>query len=151
MSLPTKDPRPPYLLAADAIRREIAAGRIKPGERVPSYRELEERFGIANMTARSALRVLREEGLIYTVQGRGSFVTDSPPATERRAGEVPPQSPSAAEEHDRHAGIATASITETLVAIRDQLRNMNADMQDLKQQVSDLRDEVQRREQKDGR
>ncbi|MFH0243263.1 SCO5717 family growth-regulating ATPase [Streptomyces sp. HK10] len=70
------DRRPPYQHAADAIRREIRAGRYKPGEQLPSYRELQERFGIANMTARSALNVLRDEGLVYTIQGRGSFVAD---------------------------------------------------------------------------
>lgn len=71
-----QDRRPPYQHAADEIRRDILQGRIKPGEQMPSIRELQERFGVANMTARSALNVLRDEGLIYTIHGRGSFVAD---------------------------------------------------------------------------
>lgn len=73
---PSSDTRPPYRRVADVLRQEIKAGRLKPGEQLPSHRELEARFEIANMTARSALRVLREEGLIHTVQGRGSYVLD---------------------------------------------------------------------------
>lgn len=71
-----QDRRPPYQHAADELRRDIKQGRFKPGEQMPSVRELQERFGVANMTARSALNVLRDEGLIYTIHGRGSFVAD---------------------------------------------------------------------------
>src|SRR5690242_19167805 len=70
------DRRPPYQHAADELRREIKQGRFKPGQQMPSVRELQERFKVANMTARSALNVLRDEGLIYTIHGRGSFVAD---------------------------------------------------------------------------
>jgi GntR family transcriptional regulator len=87
MALPSNDPRPPYLLAADKLRQEIASGRLKPGDRLPSSRELRESLGIANATVHSALRVLRDEGLIYSVQGRGSYVSDraerQPPSAER--------------------------------------------------------------------
>jgi DNA-binding GntR family transcriptional regulator len=80
--LPTHDPRPPYLLAADKLRTEIASGRLKPGDRLPSARDMRDDFGIAYATVQSALRVLRDEGLIYTVHGRGSYVADpeNPPS-----------------------------------------------------------------------
>lgn len=71
---PSSDTRPPYQRMADVLRDEIQRGVLQPGQQLPSHRELQERFEVANMTARSALRVLRDEGLIYTVQGRGSFV-----------------------------------------------------------------------------
>ncbi|SHL62263.1 GntR family transcriptional regulator [Streptomyces yunnanensis] len=71
---------PPYRAVADELRRQIRAGRFKPGERVPSSRQLEKDYVIANMTARSALRVLADEGLIYNVTGRGNFVSDPLPA-----------------------------------------------------------------------
>lgn len=86
-----QDRRPPYQHAADELRRDIKAGRFKPGEQMPSVRELQERFGIANMTARSALNVLRDEGLIHTIHGRGSFVTDASDGTgEFSTGYTPP-------------------------------------------------------------
>ncbi|NEA59404.1 winged helix-turn-helix transcriptional regulator [Streptomyces sp. SID13666] len=90
MSLPRDSHTPPYRLVADEIRQQIRSGRIKPGERVPSSRELEATHGIANMTARSALRVLRDEGLIYSTPGRGNFVVDTlPPDTGPQAGTDP--------------------------------------------------------------
>ncbi|WP_329313985.1 GntR family transcriptional regulator [Streptomyces sp. NBC_01278] len=71
---PSSDTRPPYQRMADVLRGEIKRGDLQPGQQLPSHRELQERFQVANMTARSALRVLRDEGLIHTIQGRGSFV-----------------------------------------------------------------------------
>lgn len=141
MTPSTHDARPPYQQAAEAIRAEIKAGKLKPGEQLPSHRELQERFGIANMTARSALRVLREEGLIYTVQGRGSYVADvigpdgeliepkryTPPQAMAGTGEAPASTE------------PTGTITEALLEVRDQLRSLNAEVQTLKQEVAELK------------
>ena len=74
MGLKVDDSRAPYLQVADDLRQEIRAGAIQPGDRLPSTRELMDRYGIANMTVQAALRVLRDEGLIYSQPGRGSFV-----------------------------------------------------------------------------
>ncbi|ELS53629.1 GntR family transcriptional regulator [Streptomyces viridochromogenes] len=76
---PSDDPRPPYVQTADALRKQIQDGRLAPGAKLPSARELQEQFGIANSTAQNALRVLKEEGLIYSVQGRGVFVRQLSP------------------------------------------------------------------------
>ncbi|GAA2064163.1 hypothetical protein GCM10009801_08590 [Streptomyces albiaxialis] len=129
MSLSTSDPRPPYQQAADLIRREIESGKIKPGEQVPSYRELQERFDIANMTARSALRVLRDEGLIYTVQGRGSYVADAAPAAGIKPGSK------TSDQSDPGSGVSA----DELRALREQLRIMSADLQDIKREVAELK------------
>ncbi|MET7795953.1 GntR family transcriptional regulator [Streptomyces decoyicus] len=136
------DPRPPYQQAADEIRGDIEAGRLQPGQQLPSHRELQERFNIANMTARSALRVLREEGLIYTVQGRGSYVADKPgehsgDAEAARVKGGPPQKV----EVDPEGGQATGPVTEALHALQDQLRTLNAEFQDLRKEVDALKAE----------
>ncbi|AJT65625.1 hypothetical protein T261_3965 [Streptomyces lydicus] len=132
MTLSTNDPRPPYQQVADIIRAEIRSGRIKPGERLPSYRELQDRFDIANMTARSALQVLRDEGLVQTVHGRGSFVTDyTAPAAD--------EPPAEGEEWSATGRVEPDALDGALRAIRDQLRTMNAEMQDLRQEVADLK------------
>ncbi|MGY0463507.1 GntR family transcriptional regulator [Kitasatospora sp. cg17-2] len=68
------DERPPYVQVADTIRAEIASGEHQPGGKLPSVKKLAERFGIADMTVQSGLRVLREEGLIVSSPGRGTFV-----------------------------------------------------------------------------
>ncbi|MER5326177.1 GntR family transcriptional regulator [Streptosporangium canum] len=82
----TTDRRRPYLRIADDIRREIAAGRYAVGEQLPVARELADKYGVAMMTIGNALAVLRDEGLIETRQGSGSFVTGTPEGgDERRA------------------------------------------------------------------
>ncbi len=76
---PADDPRPPYVQTADALRKQIQDGRLAPGAKLPSARDLQAQYGIANSTAQNALRVLKEEGLIYSVQGRGVFVRQLSP------------------------------------------------------------------------
>jgi DNA-binding GntR family transcriptional regulator len=72
-------PVPPYRQVAEILRRRIAAGRYQPDTRIPTESELVEEFEVARTTARRAVGVLREEGLIYTVPNRGSYVTRQTP------------------------------------------------------------------------
>ena len=72
----TNDPRPAYLQVADDLRAGIANRTFKPGERLPSGRDLARRYGVAPMTISHALDVLRREQLVEAYQGRGVFVTD---------------------------------------------------------------------------
>ncbi|GAA1687664.1 GntR family transcriptional regulator [Streptomyces yatensis] len=139
MTPSTHDARPPYQQAAEAIRAEIKAGKLKPGEQLPSHRELQERFGIANMTARSALRVLREEGLIYTVQGRGSYVADVVGPSNEVMGVVSGLVVQAGKVPDPDSAEADGAVIETLQAVRDQLRALNAEVQTLKREVAELK------------
>lgn len=84
------DDRPPYLQAAEILRKEITSGRLKPGDKLPSSRTLQERYGIASSTVQNALRLLKREGHIYSVQGRGSFVR-TPGQDSEQAGERVPE------------------------------------------------------------
>ena len=61
---------------ANALRGEILAGTYKPGDALPSERELRERFGVSGGTVRGALARLSAEGLTTSHQGRGVFVAD---------------------------------------------------------------------------
>ncbi|MFQ3559553.1 GntR family transcriptional regulator [Streptomyces gramineus] len=143
------DRRPPYQHAADELRREIKAGRYKPGEQLPSYRELQERFGVANMTARSALGVLRDEGLIYTIQGRGSFVTDiegvgadyTPPAWYLKNSAEPAADGAGLSDVGESGSpeAAEPSLAEMLTALRDEIRALSADHQELRREVKELK------------
>jgi len=65
---------PVYRQVAAVIRGRIESGEIPPGRAVPSESQLMGEFGIARETARKAVRVLRDEGLVEIVQGRGAFV-----------------------------------------------------------------------------
>jgi GntR family transcriptional regulator len=71
-------PIPPYRQIAEILRRRIESGQYPPGTRIPTESEIVEEFEVARTTARRAVGVLREDGLIYTVPQRGSYVARSP-------------------------------------------------------------------------
>ncbi len=71
-------PIPPYRQIADALRAEIADGTIPVGRRIPTIIEMEDRFGVARDTLRKATQVLKDEGLVETVQGMGIYVVKVP-------------------------------------------------------------------------
>jgi len=79
MSTP-REPDPPYQRVAAWLRAEIGAGRLRPGEQVPSATVLAAQFGVSRNTAVRALALLRDEGLIVTQRGWGSFVAGEPGA-----------------------------------------------------------------------
>jgi GntR family transcriptional regulator len=65
----------PYRQVADQLRAAIDAGEYGPGRKIPSLQALVRETGLAVETIRRAIRVLVDEGAVYTVQGRGTFVT----------------------------------------------------------------------------
>jgi GntR family transcriptional regulator len=65
-------PEHPYVQLAGLLRAQVKAGKIGP--RMPSIMELAEQTGLSAATVKRALGLLRDEGLIYTVPGRGTFV-----------------------------------------------------------------------------
>lgn len=67
-------PIPLYYQIKTRLLEQIEAGQLKPGDRVPSERELTERYGVSRMTARQALVELETQGYLVRVQGRGTFV-----------------------------------------------------------------------------
>jgi len=68
---------PLYHQVAECIRELIETGELHVGDRVWSERDLMSRFNVSRNTARRALTLLARDGLIYSVQGRGTFVAPS--------------------------------------------------------------------------
>ncbi|MFJ3978361.1 GntR family transcriptional regulator [Streptomyces sp. NPDC090021] len=68
--------QPRWKQVAAVIRARIASGEYPPRTRVPSVLQLQAEFGIAQATGQKVHRALREEGLIYTEPGLGSFVSE---------------------------------------------------------------------------
>ena len=64
-----------YVQVANNIAVRIETGEIT--HKLPSERSLAEEYGVAYQTVRHAMKVLREQGLIITRQGRGTFVDPS--------------------------------------------------------------------------
>jgi GntR family transcriptional regulator len=67
--------QPRWRQVAAVIRERIADGTYPPRSRVPSVLQLQAEFGIATATGQKVHRSLRDDGLIYTEPGLGSFVT----------------------------------------------------------------------------
>jgi len=67
---------PVYRQLANLLRKQIEAGELTAGLPVPSEGQLTGEHGISRDSVRKAMAVLREEGLIVTVQGKGSFVAE---------------------------------------------------------------------------
>jgi len=62
------------------LEAEIAAGRLKPGDQIPSARELREQFVVSGTPVRDAINNLKARGLLEGESGVGVFVTARPPA-----------------------------------------------------------------------
>jgi GntR family transcriptional repressor for pyruvate dehydrogenase complex len=61
---------------AEWFSREIRAGRLTSGEKLPTEQELNARFGVSRTVIREAMASLRSEGLVVSRQGSGVFVAD---------------------------------------------------------------------------
>lgn len=70
------DRQPLYQQLAGHIRVLIRSGRIKPGRRIPSRDEIQQRYGheVSKRTVDSATAMLKEEGLIEAEHGKGFYV-----------------------------------------------------------------------------
>jgi GntR family transcriptional regulator len=74
-SPPHSDRAPLFAQVRDALRADILSGALGPGQRLPSESDLIARFGVSRITARQAIAQLQANGLVQTVNGKGSFVT----------------------------------------------------------------------------
>ena len=66
-------PEPAYRQLADILARRIKAGEWRTGP-LPSVKALQHDYGVGRDTVLHALRLLRDDGLIFTVSKRGSYV-----------------------------------------------------------------------------
>ncbi|GAA2845442.1 hypothetical protein Acy02nite_46860 [Actinoplanes cyaneus] len=70
-------PTPLYVQVADAVAARINTGELLPNRPIPSENQLVQEYGVARGTARKAIQLLRERGLVITVVGRGTYVAAS--------------------------------------------------------------------------
>jgi len=73
----------PYRRIADHVRQLLRNPTLTPGDPLPSERRLADEFDVSPMTARKALAMLVEEGLIERRVGRGTFVAERHKSTRR--------------------------------------------------------------------
>lgn len=87
ISINYRDSRPIYEQIADSLRMQIAKQMLLPDEKLPSVREIASELSINPNTIQRAIRQLEQEGYVYSVSGRGTFVAsmkheDSPRRVE---------------------------------------------------------------------
>ena len=75
MALNKPVPIPLYYQIKSRLLEAIESGMLKPGDRVPSERELSDRFTVSRMTARQALVELENQGYLNRIQGKGTYVS----------------------------------------------------------------------------
>ncbi|HEY9595005.1 MAG TPA: GntR family transcriptional regulator, partial [Spirochaetia bacterium] len=87
------DAQPLYLRIYEYLRGEISSSRLRPGDRLPSEKELAVKFAVSRITSKHALELLAGDGSIERVPGKGSFVRTRPavePESPQRRGVTKP-------------------------------------------------------------
>ena len=77
ISVDTRDRKPIYEQLTDNIKNLVLHGILKPGEQLPGVRTLAVELAINPNTIQKAYAELERRGIIYTLQGRGSFISDN--------------------------------------------------------------------------
>jgi len=67
---------PVYLKIIEDIKEDIKTGKLKPGDLIPSENTLCDKYNVSRMTVRKGLAILVNEGYIYSIPGKGSFVKE---------------------------------------------------------------------------
>lgn len=82
MKLDENNPLPLYLQVKGVLEKKIRSDEWKPGEKIPTEKELAEQLDVSNITVKRAVIDLVNEGLLYRKRGKGTFVISSVPEKE---------------------------------------------------------------------
>ena len=115
----SRSPTPLYAQIATRLRLAVAAGELRPGDALPSVRQLAARLRVNPATVVQAYRDLETEGFVEMRQGAGTFVRDVQPDT--RAGERARQAAALVRHMVTEAGRLGVSVEELQVAIQEEI------------------------------
>lgn len=73
-----RSPAPIYAQIVEQVRHQVLSGRLKPGDQLPTVRQLAAELRVNFNTVARAYRILDEIGLISTQQGRGTYIWEQP-------------------------------------------------------------------------
>ncbi len=71
---------PVYIQLVEQVQNHLARGNLKPGDQLPTVRQMASELRVNFNTIARAYRMLDETGLISTQQGRGTYIVDQPAA-----------------------------------------------------------------------
>lgn len=69
---------PMWRQVADHIRESVDRGDVRPGDRLPAFRDLGEEWGVGYTTMTHALEELKKDGVLVSAPGKGIFVAGEP-------------------------------------------------------------------------
>ena len=77
MQLSNRSPISLYVQLKDLLAKDIRESKLKPHEQIPSERELCEKYSLSRTTVRQGISLAISEGLLYRIQGKGTFVAEA--------------------------------------------------------------------------
>jgi AcrR family transcriptional regulator len=101
------------------IRRQIEAGELRPGERIPSTREITRRWGVAMATATKVLAELQRAGLVRAIPGSGTVVERRTQASPQKPTTPKPAAPRPHPATRESVGLTVERIVTTAIAVAD--------------------------------
>lgn len=82
LTLDFQDKVPIYLQIVEQVKEQVAAGLLAPGDQLPTVREVAADLRVNFNTVARAYRLLHDEGVLSTQQGRGTYVLAQAPPVE---------------------------------------------------------------------
>ncbi|WP_130836604.1 GntR family transcriptional regulator [Lachnoclostridium sp. Marseille-P6806] len=105
---------PIYLQVVTAIRKDIASGVLRAGDKLPSGRDLAIRYRINPNTSVRVYQVLEQEGICHTKRGLGTFVNEDPGLVDRIRQEMADELLAYFMQNMRELGFTTEEITDMI-------------------------------------
>lgn len=118
MSYPFDPTRPIYLQIMEWVKRRAVRGDLKPGQRLPSVRDLARELGVNPNTVARAYLELEREGFIFSRRGQGSFVTEDPARIEAERRRMAEEAAARFWSEIQALGLSAEEITALLEAVR---------------------------------
>jgi DNA-binding GntR family transcriptional regulator len=120
------DPRPVYVQIADDLRTQISSGELPPPSRLPTLKDLTDRYGVAVETVRKGIAVLAKEGILSPGSTRGTFVLKLPGEPESD-----PDPDVAAQVAELRERVEEASEAARSGELRERIGTIEANLMDL--------------------
>ena len=117
VELRVDDPRPVYRQIVDEVQRAVTVGVLKPGEALPSARQLAGELKLNPNTVQHAFRTLAQEGTIEMRRGLGAFVASHPREPRRTSQAIARQIAERALREGFRQGLLASDIMRALAEI----------------------------------
>lgn len=133
VSAPKKTSQQLYLQIADKVKDIIRSRRLQPHDPVPSEGELAKLFGVSRMTSKLALERLAEQGMVYRLPRRGTFLSEQQDRVLHDGG-LPPERMSAPveEKHCRQVALIVPHLSDytsrIIAAAESEVRKHDCDL-----------------------